>query len=171
LASPAGVPHAFRLTSLSYTNVGCTHPEEHLFIGPQATAVYDYVRTSGNNAWDYARSNSGFLPADVDASPAGSKDGQYALTADELRNTLTDDEIIKAYDLQNSRRLIAVGRHGALDPSMYLDELARRDAKRQGDRIEALTVVMANLTWIVTALTSVTAIAAIWTAFRDPQGI
>jgi hypothetical protein len=54
---------------------------------------------------------------------------------------------------------------------MYLDELARRDAKRQGDRIEALTVVMANLTWIVTALTSVTAIAAIWTAFRDPQGI
>lgn len=48
----------------------------------------------------------------------------------------------------------------------FLNELARRDQARAGDRIEVLTRTVKHLTWIITALTFITAIATIIALFR-----
>ena len=64
---------------------------------------------------------------------------------------MTDDDIIRMHDQ------MAV--HTQVGIVQYRTELERRDAQRQGDRIEAMTRTMKRLTWTITALTVAITIA------------
>ncbi len=68
------------------------------------------------------------------------------LTLAELRSA-KDTDLIAIYD-----KFAELG--AGVEPEYYLTELARRDAARQADRMEALTRTMARLTWVITALTA-----------------
>ncbi len=67
-----------------------------------------------------------------------------AETIEELRS-LTAKEIIKRHD-QRAGNTVVGTQH-------YLNELARRDAVRQGERMERLTKSINRLTWVVTGAT------------------
>ena len=64
---------------------------------------------------------------------------QSAKTIAELQ-ALSDDELVRQHDVLAASTSVGTG--------YYLDELRRREADRQGER-------MLRLTWIVTALTVV----------------
>jgi hypothetical protein len=67
-----------------------------------------------------------------------------AETIAELRS-LPDEEIIRRHDALTS--------HTVVGTQHYLDELARRDAVRQGKRMEALTRSINVLTVVITIAT------------------
>jgi hypothetical protein len=77
-----------------------------------------------------------------------------AETIAELRN-LTDEEIIRRHD-ENAIHTIVGTQH-------YLDELARRDAVRQGERMEKLTGSIDWLTRVITVATIVGVLLTAWT--------
>ncbi|HEU0129751.1 MAG TPA: hypothetical protein VFQ85_02015 [Mycobacteriales bacterium] len=70
----------------------------------------------------------------------------------ELRSR-TDEELVALHD--------AAAEHTIVGVSYYLEELARRDTVRSGDRIEALTAQVTRLTTIITWLTALNAAAAV----------
>ena len=76
-----------------------------------------------------------------------------AETIEELRS-LPDEEIIKRHDAQ------AV--HTVVGTQHYLNELARRDAVRQGERMEALTRSINVLTVVITIATVVGVALTAW---------
>jgi hypothetical protein len=65
-------------------------------------------------------------------------------TIAELRNT-PDDVLITKHDALASNTVVGV--------SYYLDEIRRREATRQGDRLERLTRAMAWMTGVITVAT------------------
>jgi hypothetical protein len=67
-----------------------------------------------------------------------------AETIEELRS-LPEEEVIQRHDEQAT--------HTVVGTQHYLDELARRDAVRQGERMERLTASINWLTWIITGAT------------------
>ena len=67
-----------------------------------------------------------------------------AETIEELRN-LPDEEVIQRHD--------SAAVHTVVGTQHYLDELARRDAVRQGERMERLTASINRLTWAITGAT------------------
>jgi hypothetical protein len=69
-----------------------------------------------------------------------------AETIAELRS-LSDEEIIRRHDRKAANTVVGT--------QHYLDELARRDAERQGKRMEALTRSMYVLSVVVTFATIV----------------
>ena len=75
-----------------------------------------------------------------------SEEGGYKLaeTIDELRN-LPKEEVVRRHD--------ATAEHTVVGTQHYLDELARRDAVSQGERMERLTASINRLTWIITGAT------------------
>ncbi len=94
------------------------------------------------------------------AQVGGSRGGTVAETLAELRQ-LPEDEIVRRHD--------AIAANTGVGTNHYLQEIARRDAALQGDRIEKLTATMARLTWVITILTAinvVAALAAVWLALR-----
>ncbi len=67
-----------------------------------------------------------------------------AETIEELRS-LPEEEVRRRHD--------AVAVHTVVGTQHYLDELARRDAVRQGERMERLTASLNRLTWVITEAT------------------
>jgi CHASE3 domain sensor protein len=76
-----------------------------------------------------------------------------AETIKELRS-LPDEEIIRKHDDE--------AMHTVVGTEHYLKELARRDAERQGRRMEALTRSMYVLTVVVTIATLVGVLMTAW---------
>jgi hypothetical protein len=76
-----------------------------------------------------------------------------AETIAELRS-LPDEEIIRRHDAQ------AI--HTVVGTQHYLDELARRDAERQGKRMEALTRSINRLTVLIAIATVVGVVLTGW---------
>jgi hypothetical protein len=76
---------------------------------------------------------------------------RIAVKVQELRS-VSDDELMERHDTLMERR--------SEHYNIFLDELARREAERQGERIEALTRSMNRLSWIATAATVVGAVVA-----------
>ena len=74
----------------------------------------------------------------------------------ELRRT-TDEELIAEHDKAAPSTVGGVG--------YYLDELARRDAQRQGDRMEHLTRVMLCVAAASAVFTLVSAGLVAWSLF------
>lgn len=81
-----------------------------------------------------------------------------AETIEQLRS-LPDEEIIRRHDEQTH---IARTSYGT---QHYLNELARRDAVRQGERMERLTISINRLTWVVTGATIVGVVLAVFSFF------
>jgi len=75
------------------------------------------------------------------------------VTLTDLRS-MPDDELIRGFDA-------TITSGWTMDPEDYLNELARRAAEAQGDRIESMTRVITHLTWIIALLTLVGAIATV----------
>jgi len=67
-----------------------------------------------------------------------------AETIEELRS-LPDEDIIRRHDARTQNTVVGT-KH-------YLNELARRDMERQGERMEKLTRSMNRLTIVVTIVT------------------
>lgn len=67
-----------------------------------------------------------------------------AETIEQLRN-LPDEEVIRRHDSMTQNTVVGT-KH-------YLDELARRDAVRQGERMERLTKSINVLTWAIMVAT------------------
>ena len=67
-----------------------------------------------------------------------------AETIDELRE-LSDEEVVQRHDA-NAGPTVVGTQH-------YLNELARRDTVRQGERMEALTKSINRLTWVIMVAT------------------
>jgi hypothetical protein len=63
-----------------------------------------------------------------------------------LRN-MPEDELMRQHDELMERR--------SEHYNVFLDELARREAVRQGERMEALTRSLNRLTWVITGATVV----------------
>ena len=76
-----------------------------------------------------------------------------AETIDELRN-LSDEDIVRRHD--------AKAKNTSVGTYHYLDELARRDAVRQGERMENLTTSINRLTIVVTVATVVGVLLTAW---------
>lgn len=80
-----------------------------------------------------------------------------AETITELRS-LPDEEIIRRHDERTANTVVGT--------QHYLNELARRDAVRQGERMKRLTTSINRLTWVVTGATVVgvvlTALNLMW---------
>jgi hypothetical protein len=68
------------------------------------------------------------------------------LKIEDLRS-MSEDELIKHHD--------AMAQNRASHYNIFLDELARREAMRQGKRMEALTTSINWLTWVITVATIV----------------
>ena len=81
-----------------------------------------------------------------------------AESIEDLRN-LPDEEVIRRHDeyLQIART--------SYGTQHYLNELARRDAVRQGERMERLTVSINRLTWAVTIATIIGVVLAAFGLF------
>lgn len=74
---------------------------------------------------------------------------------------MSDDEIVEHHDVNHKNV-----NWGQRD---WQQEMARRDAVRQGDRIEAMTRTMRNLTWAIAAMTFaslLTAVVAVYLASK-----
>jgi hypothetical protein len=69
-----------------------------------------------------------------------------AESIEELRN-LPDEEVIRRHD--------RIAGNTVVGTQHYLDELSRRDAVRQGERMERLTLSINRLTWVVMGATIV----------------
>jgi hypothetical protein len=67
-----------------------------------------------------------------------------AETIVQLRD-LPDEEVIRRHD--------SIAQHTVVGTQHYLNELARRDAIRQGERMERLTVSINRLTWVIMVAT------------------
>ncbi len=67
-----------------------------------------------------------------------------AETIEQLRD-LPDEEVIRRHD--------AMAQNTVVGTQHYLDELARRDMVRQGERMERLTASINRLTWVIMAAT------------------
>ncbi len=67
-----------------------------------------------------------------------------AETIEQLRN-VPDEEVIRRHD--------SMAQNTVVGTQHYLNELARRDAVRQGERMERLTVSINRLTWVIMAAT------------------
>jgi hypothetical protein len=70
----------------------------------------------------------------------------------ELR-AASDEELIERHDRLAKDTIVGV--------NYYLEELARRDAQAQGDRVESLTKTVVNLTWVIAILTAVNVAAVL----------
>lgn len=68
------------------------------------------------------------------------------MKVEDLRK-MTKDELIGAHDSMMQNR--------AEHYNIFLDELVRREAVEQGQRMESLTVSINRLTWVVTIATIV----------------
>jgi hypothetical protein len=75
------------------------------------------------------------------------------VTLTDLR-AMPDDELIRGFDA-------TITSGWSMEPDDYLNELARRAADAQGDRIETMTRVITHLTWIIAGLTLVGAVATV----------
>ena len=73
----------------------------------------------------------------------------FAKTLEALRS-MSDEELIRQHDT-----ITGPGTGRVVEPSYYLDELARREAKRQEDRMERMTRVIVALTAVNLALVAV----------------
>ena len=58
---------------------------------------------------------------------------------------LSEDELIQRHDASMQNRVAHY--------NIFLDELARREAMRQGERMETLTASINRLTWVITIAT------------------
>jgi hypothetical protein len=67
-----------------------------------------------------------------------------AETIEDLRR-LPAEEVIRRHD--------QLARNTSVGTKHYLNELTRRDAVRQGERMERLTASINRLTWIITVAT------------------
>jgi len=67
-----------------------------------------------------------------------------ALKIEDLRK-LSEDELIRRHDASMQNRVAHY--------NIFLDELARREAMRQGERMETLTASINRLTWVITIAT------------------
>lgn len=79
-------------------------------------------------------------------------------TLSELRQKLTDDELIKRHD--------AIAKSTMVGTQHYLDELARRDAQRTADAMLRLTKIITALTIVMAVLTVVNVGLVLWLALR-----
>jgi hypothetical protein len=70
----------------------------------------------------------------------------------ELR-AASDAELIERHDRLAQNTSVGV--------NYYLEELARRESYRQGERVRELTQTVVNLTWIIAALTAVNVAAVL----------
>lgn len=77
----------------------------------------------------------------------------------ELR-TVATDELVAEHDRHAKNTVIGV--------DYFLNELARRDVKAQGDRMEVMTRTIRNLTWAIAALTVVNVAVVIVAAYAAP---
>jgi hypothetical protein len=68
------------------------------------------------------------------------------------------EQLIREHDEQAKTTIMGV--------NYYLDEIRRRQAKEQGDRIERLTVWLAGLTVAITVLTLVSTVAVVLSVVR-----
>lgn len=74
------------------------------------------------------------------------------VTVEHLRS-LSEEELIRLHNEEMQ--------HRAAHYNVYLDELRRREAVRQGERIEELTTSLNRLTWWIVVLTVLIAIATL----------
>jgi len=83
----------------------------------------------------------------------------------ELRDELTEEELHAKYNALMEETARPINRDAQMRyvarAQVYLDELARREAVRQGERMEALTSSLNVLTRWIVALTVLIAIATI----------
>ncbi|MDQ3913146.1 MAG: hypothetical protein M3305_15525 [Actinomycetota bacterium] len=78
--------------------------------------------------------------------------GELMVNVEHLRS-LSEEELIRLHNEEMQ--------HRAAHYNVYLDELRRREAVRQGERIEELTTSLNRLTWWVVVLTVLIAIATL----------
>jgi hypothetical protein len=75
---------------------------------------------------------------------------------EDLRN-MSEAELIRGHDNMMKDR--------APHYNIYLDELARREAMRQGERMEALTTSINWLTWVITVATTFGVLLTLYSLF------
>jgi hypothetical protein len=86
----------------------------------------------------------------------------------ELRDKLTEGELIEKYDalIELSADPSVTNRDAQMRyvarAQVYTDELRRREAVRQGERMEALTKSLNRLTWFITVATIIGVALTAW---------
>lgn len=70
---------------------------------------------------------------------------------------MTVDDLIQAHD--------EVAKSTLVGQKHYLDEIMRRQATKQANRMEVLTETMARLTWVIVALTVVNTLLVVVALF------
>lgn len=71
---------------------------------------------------------------------------------------MTDEDLIERHDHLAQTTTVGTGH--------YLDEIRRRDAARNEQRLIAATNQMRILTWAIVVLTALNALLVAWTIFR-----
>ena len=111
------------------------------------------------------------IPADPDAelrAASASYSSAHAQAAEGISLTalraLSEDELVRRYDALTMPPDAEVA-WPRIEANDYLNELDRRDAAAQGDRIERLTRTVTRLTWVIAILTAISTLAVMASVF------